>query len=396
MQNHVDILGIINAFARTWRSWLAGSVAVGVAAILYVAYIVPVEFRSSAIVLPPTGGGGGGLMGLMGGGLGVSADFEVDAIDGRELVTLLGTRSIRVSLIEELGLLERYGTEKLHQCLRVLGGQLLIEEEVAGGLASVSIISVKISAWDEDPEFAATMANWLVDEADRRIKEVSLAKVAWDETFIEARLEEAREQSRLRQSELEAFAAETGIFSLHDQLSEIAGLLAEQQALITAMRMEAEAASKRYSAEHPLRRRLNRRIAAARTTVANLRSTGIDGLAPALDSIPEKQREYFELLVDAKIAGALVEQLAPRLEMARIQGVYDRPRMRVLQRAVPADYKDRPKRAFLVLGYCLLYQLIWFTWFFTREGMRSIRENDPDRYARIRGTLRSFSRSSAA
>ena len=56
MQNHVDILGIINAFARTWRSWLAGSVAVGVAAILYVAYIVPVEFRSSAIVLPPTGG----------------------------------------------------------------------------------------------------------------------------------------------------------------------------------------------------------------------------------------------------------------------------------------------------------------------------------------------------
>lgn len=395
MQDHVDILGIIGAFARTWRSWLAGSVVVGVAAILYSTHMVPVEFRSAAIVLPPGGGGGGGFMGLMG-GLGAPTDFEIDAIDGRELLTLLGTRSIRVALIDEFDLLERYGTGTIHQGLRALGNHLLIEEEIAGGLASVSIVSVKISVWDEDPELAASMANWIVDEANRRIEEVSLAKVTWDESFIATHLDEAREQSRQRQGELEAFALETGIFSLQEQLGEIAGLLAEQQALITALQMEEEVASTHYSPEHPIRRGLGRRIAAARSTVSELRSKGFDGLVPALDSIPEKQRVYFELYLDARIAGALIEQLTPRLEMVRIQRSYDRPRLRLLQRAVPSDYKDRPSRAWIVLGICVVYQLLWFTWFFARERIHTIRETDPDRFARMRAILRSFSRAPAA
>lgn len=396
MNHDIDILELVTAFGHRWRAWLASSVAVGVGAILFSTFVLTMEYRSSAVVLPPEGGGGSGVLSLLSAGAGAGLDFEVNAIDGRELVTVFNTRDIRVGLIEKFGLLERYGDESLYEALRRMRNYLLIEEEVDGGLAAMTIVSVKISAWDEDPQFAADMVNWLVDEADRRVREVSLSKAHWDERYTAVKLAEATEAHQVAQTALEGFARETGVFALEVQLGHMAEAIAAQQAQIMALEIEDEAASQRYSANHPVRRELARRIGAARTKVADLRATGSGGLLPALDAIPEAQKEYFDLFLDATIQMGIVEQLTTRLEMTRMQGDYDRARLRVLQAAVPSDYKDRPKRAWIVLGICMAYQLLWFGWFLFGERMRSIEAHDPERHARIRAMMRAFSRTSAS
>ena len=395
MNNDLDILSVITAFAHRWRAWLLSSILVGIGAILFSTFALTMEYRASSVVLPPAGTAGGSLAGLVG-GIATASDLEVNAIDGRELITLLNTRAIRVAMIEEFDLLDRYGDETLYEALRRMRNYLLIEEEVTGGLAAMAIVSVKISAWDEDPQFAADLVNWLVDESDRRIKEVSLSKVSWDEAFLASRLDKSREDLQGAQTALEHFATETGVFALEAQLSQIAQGLADQQAVITGLEIEAEAASMRYSEEHPMRRDLELKIAAARATLQNLRTTGSGGLMPALDSLPQAQKEYFDLFLDAKIQTALVEQLTPRLEMTRLQANYDRTRLRVLQRAVSSDYKDRPKRAWIVLGISVVYQLLWFSWFLMGERVRSLQEHDPERYARIRATMRAFFRTPAS
>ena len=394
MNNDIDILNLVTAFGHRWRTWLASSVLVGLLAILFSTFVLPKEYRSSAIVLPPESSASAGVMGLIG-GIGAATTLEVNSIGGRELITLLNTRSIRVALIEEFDLLKRYDDETLYEALRRMQDYLLIEEEVEGGLATMTIVSVKISVWDEDPEFAANMVNWLVDEADRRVRDISLSKANWDRDYMSAKLAETTAAHLAAQTALEEFAVQTGMFALEEQLGQMALALSEQGAQIMALEIEERSAATRYSAEHPIRRELSRRILAARSTVEDLRSSGAGGLLPALDRLPEAQREYFELFLEAKIQLEMLEQLTTRLEMARMQGDYDRVRLRVLQRAVAPDYKDRPKRAWIVLGICVVYQLLWFAWFGLGERLRTIEENEPERYARIRAAKSAFARKSA-
>ena len=395
MNNDIDILNLVTAFGHRWRTWLASSVLVGLLAILFSTFVLPKEYRSSAIVLPPESSASAGVMGLIG-GIGAATTLEVNSIGGRELITLLNTRTIRVALIEEFDLLKRYDDETLYEALRRMQDYLLIEEEVEGGLAIMTIVSVKISVWDEDPEFAANMVNWLVDEADRRVRDISLSKANWDRDYMSAKLAETTAAHLAAQTALEEFAVQTGMFALEEQLGQMALALSEQGAQIMALEIEERSAATRYSAEHPIRRELSRRILAARSTVEDLRSSGAGGLLPALDRLPEAQREYFELFLEAKIQLEMLEQLTTRLEMARMQSDYDRVRLRVLQRAVAPDYKDRPKRAWVVLGICVIYQLLWFAWFLFGERMRAIEEDDPAHYARIRSAKRAFSQRSSS
>lgn len=391
MTQQVDILKLVEAFGRRWRSWFVGSVLVGVLAIIYASFVLPKEYKATAVVLPPTGSSSLGILGMVTGMSG-AGDLESSLIDGQELLTLFNTRTLRVKLIEEFSLQERYDQKSIVGTLRILPNYMLIEEEVQGGLATPRLISLNISMWDEDPEFAAKMVNWLVDAADEIVTEFSTAKAAWEVEYLQDRLRRTRQEHEADQDRLEEFASQTGLFALEGQLMEVAALIATQQAQLAGLEIEDEVLARDYSPRHPARTAISAAIASSRRSLSELRAEGANGLVPALDSLPKKQREYFDLFLEANIKGELLKQLVPRVEIAEMQQEYDRPRIRRLSAAQPQDYKDRPRRAWVVLGISFLFQVLWFTWFLSIEYLANLREANPGAYARLRHVAASFSK----
>jgi uncharacterized protein involved in exopolysaccharide biosynthesis len=389
MQDQLDLLELLAAFGRRWRSWLVTSLLVGIAA-LVLALILPKEYRASAVILPPQGQGGGGYLNLLGAaGLGAGG-LEVTALQGREVLTLLNSRALRTGLIEEFDLRNRYRQKTIEGTLQRLRDKLLIEEEVEGGLAATGIVSMKVSVVDKDAQIAADMANWIVDEANHIVTERSMAQASWEAEYLGKRMAAAEQELTQRQKNLAAFSARTGFFALEPQLAALAEDLAAEAGQITALEAQAAMAAAQYGPEHPLRRALEGQIRARRGVLERLKGAGSEGVFPGLESLSHAQMEYFELYLQVEKGARIVEELGARAELAKIQQNFDRPRLRILEQAVAPDYKSKPKRALVILSIVILYQLFWLFWLVTSTWLELLPARAPETHARLLKALHSF------
>jgi tyrosine-protein kinase Etk/Wzc len=92
----------------------------------------------------------------------------------------------------------------------------------------------------------------------------------------------------------------------------------------------------------------------------NIRSLESTGKIPkpkyllGLDDYPDLKLEYTRLFLDLEVQKQIYELLYPEYEKARIEEHKDLPTLQVIDKAAPAGFRAKPKRAMLCVTNFLL------------------------------------------
>ncbi len=385
---NLDLLGLLAAFAERRWSWLIGSIIAGIVAI-GISLVLPKSYRSFVTVLPAEGTSGGGYLSLLG-GVSLPATWSGSSVDARELITLLNSRALRRPLIDEFDLQTVYGKNNLEDTFLTLRNTLSVEPEIEGGIASIRIVSLTIAVEDDEPERAANMVNFLLDRLQEQVIEITRHGALARGTYLQEVVEETRGHYAAAVQALEEFSQRTGIFALEPQVQGMANNLAQAEATVAGAAIQAHLVEKLYGPEHPLRRLAETKLEEATRARDELLHGDQGGAGVAISELPGLQREYFDLFLQSSIQQALLEQLIPQLTIARMESGYDQPRLRVVDRGYTPDKKYKPKRAYVVVALCLIYQLLWFMRFFFQERLKLAQRADPELYERWMAALRVF------
>jgi uncharacterized protein involved in exopolysaccharide biosynthesis len=92
-------------------------------------------------------------------------------------------------------------------------------------------------------------------------------------------------------------------------------------------------------------------------------------------SLPEAAVEYVRKLRDVKYYETLFEMLAKQYELAKMQESNNASVIQILDKAIPAERKTRPKRALIVLMGTLLGVVLGVLSVFIYESYRRLKES---------------------
>lgn len=182
--DEISLLDLASVITENLRLLILGPLLCGIVA-LGITFLMTPIFTAKTTILPPSQGGGASalLAGL--GGLGGFASQVSGLKDPNEqYVAYLNSFTLRHELIKKFNLQKYYEKELLSQTMLALSSRVNISTDKQSGLISIEVD-------DEDPVFAAKLANAYVDEL-RVLTGKLAAVVAKDQReFMEEQVAEA-------------------------------------------------------------------------------------------------------------------------------------------------------------------------------------------------------------
>jgi len=314
--------------------------------ILYSLYLVEAQFKSVVSVVPPKMSDDGGV------GSAISAamrNFGVSSLvgggeDGYSMMVLLTARSAMDSLIVRYNLPEYYGIESgsLEITRKILNGNLEVEYEKEGNYL--------VTIWDTDPELAAEMANDYIKIVNNLASEIYKAETIHNLQYLENRIVATDSTIAVYSDSLARFSALNKMFEPETQAESYAKSIADLKAEEAMAEISFNLAQQRYGDESPntlqqlnLLRELQKKI----SQIEN-----VPGFAGnfSLNNATSKAMQYYQLYANVEAFTKLKALMMPILEKTRLDAIKSQRYFYVVDSAIPAEKKDRPKRSLIVAG----------------------------------------------
>jgi tyrosine-protein kinase Etk/Wzc len=283
-------------------------------------------------------------------------------------IAILKSSTVLAAVIDKFGLVELYdyadSPYKMDKTVKELlsNAEFAVEDE--GNLT--------ISVLDKDPQRAADMANYFVDMLNRTNTELQVQNARGNRKFIEERYQKNMVDLALAEDSLKAFQQRFGVISMPEQTeasikaaAEIAGQLALKEVQVGILR-------RTQSADNPS-------VAAAQIETEELRSKlaelggdkgvsagGMRVLVP-FSKVPELGGEYVRHFRDVEIQYKILQFITPMYEQAKVEERRQTPSVLVLDRAMPAERKARPKVILFTLLAFVVSILLAFAGIILRE-----------------------------
>ena len=384
--DEVTLLDLLVPLARRWRSLVVAPILIGVAT-YGATYLVAPTFTSASTFLPPQQQPAGGLAALasLSGLASLGSATGVLKSPADEYVTMLQGPTISDRIIAAFDLRKLYDVKYIDEAREQLAKRVSIDVGKKDGLITVSVD-------DHDPKRAAAMANRYVEELRRLTGAMTLTEAQQRRAFFEEQLLQTKKQLTAAQIALqgtgvtaatlkaEARSAVEGIArvdaeltvarvklqTLRNSLTDNAFEVKQQQALVGALEAQ------------------KRRLAENGGDVAQ------DPAAPGGSS----SADYITRYRDFKYQEALFELYARQYELARADESREAAPIQVVDVAIPAERKSKPKRVMIAALATLLSGLGYATLLVARSRWQSALV-DPLTAERVHRLRAAFSRRSA-
>lgn len=324
-------------------------IVTGVAALVASLMMTPV-YTSTAKLLPPQQQQGSSLaaamLGQLGGLAGAASSIAGLKNPSDLYIGMLTSRTIEDRLIERFKLKERYEAKTMDDARKTLDSISKIDSGKKDGLISISVD-------DEDPKFAAELANAYVDELIRLTQTMALSEASMRRLFFEKQLKDAKDQLAEAEIALRKTQEKTGMIQPDGQVQAIISSIAQLKASIAAKEVQLKAMRTFATAQNPELLRTQEELYGLQAQLARLEKSqpAKDGdFMVATAKLPEVGVEYVRRLRDVKYHETLFEMLAKQYELAKIDEAKDTSVIQVLDKAVPAERKSKPKRALITLA----------------------------------------------
>jgi len=343
---------------------------------LVVSFLLPKIYESTATLLPQLESNNGvGLGALFASGAASSAAQSLGislpgspATPTDVFTAMLKSRIMADDIIRRFNLMEHYETKTMHDARGSLEGatRIVVTKEKV----------IKVAVEDRDPQLASDIANFYVSNLDRLNQTLSVSKARENRKFIEQRVAETQTALVKVEDALKEFQTQNRTVAIEAQSKAMIEATAMIQAQIMAQEVQLQVMGSYLSSNNPEIARVQSSISELRKQL-QIMETGKSGkerlpgdrLRPAITSVPTLALEYGRLARDLKVQETLYALLISQYEQAKLTEARDTPTVQVLDPAIPAERKSRPKILLNVLIAGILSLFVGLFWAFVRGAM---------------------------
>ncbi len=348
-----------------WRWFIAINFLLVVFITYGITLMLPKWYYSESVVLPPKDQ-------MMGPGMGISGIARMVGLPGvtgllgqqgvYNYVSILKSRSIQEEMIETFNLREIYKMQDdpIEDVLKEFNANVNVEVDSEGALV--------IGIYDKVPERAAEMANYYVSLLQKNYTELNVTEARARRQFVEKRLDQNKEELETLEERMQTFQREHGFLIVPDQVEQGMKSIAEIYAIRTLKELELDIYKETLGPGNPLYRGAELELKAINNRLSNVPEQTIESL-----------RIFRELLIQQKI----FELLTPLLEEARLEELRDTPAVLILDQAVPAEERARPKRLFITLAMGVVCLIVSITYVISTDSLDRLKEANPDKYKKV-------------
>lgn len=347
VSDEINLLDLLIVLVRHKKLVIGMPIVTGVLALVVSLLMTPI-FTSTAKIMPPQQQQSSGVAAMLGqlGGLAGAAGSMAGLKNPNDLyVGLLESRTVADNLIKRFKLKERYEKKTMDETRNALNEI----SEIANGKKD-GLISITVN--EKDPQFAADLANAYVDELARLSQTMAITEASQRRLFFEKQLKETKDQLANAEIALRNTQEKTGMIQPEAQVQAIIGSVAQLKGTIAAKEVELNAMRTFATDQNPDLRRTQEELRGLQAQLAKLEknqsSKDGDFMVP-VGKIPQAGVEYVRSLRNVKYYETVFELLAKQFELAKIDEAKDSTVIQLLDKAVPAERKSKPKRALITL-----------------------------------------------
>ena len=366
------------------RHFLARTVLAGMAFGCLLAFVLPVEYESSAQLMPPDAQSGGGMAMLAaltarnGNGLGaVAGDLLGVKSSGALFVGILGSHTVQNRLVERFQLKKAYGIGLGEDARKKLAKNTGVSEDRKSGIITITVT-------DHEAKRAAAIAQTYVEELDQLVAELSTSSAHRERVFLEERLTAVKQDLDQASRDFSQFASKNATIDIKEQGRAMVDAAATLQGELIADESELKGLEQIYTSSNVRVRSVQARINELRHQLEKLGGKGTaeaggasDTLYPSIRKLPLLGVAYADLYRRTKIQEAVYETLTQQDELAKVQEVRETPSVRVLDAAAVPERKSFPPRT-LIAFLCTFLALFGAVFFVVaRARWEQIGSNDP-------------------
>ena len=379
----MSLLDIAIVLAKHKKIVLGVPLLAGVLALL-VALLLPKVYTATARILPPQQKESSAIamLGVLtgaAGSIGATAGQALGIRNPNDLyAAILRGHTIADRLIERFKLRELYGIETMVNARKSLENVTRITPGKDG------LITIEVD--DKDPQRAAELANAHVEELDRLMQGLAVTEASQRRLFFEKQVANARDQLIAAEAALRHTIDTKGITVVDAQSRGVVGTAEQLRAQIAVREIQLDAMNTFATERNPDFVRLRREIESMKAELARLEG----GRSDAKSSQSPAGMESIRRLREVKFLEFTTELLTKQYEIAKIDEAKDAVIIQIVDRAVPPDYKSKPKRALIVVMSTLLAGiscLVWVLWFESHRRSLSV-PGYAERVGRLRENLR--------
>ncbi len=332
------------------RKMVAGLCVMGMAVSLGVSLLLPKIYESTSSVLPQLESKEGGVLTALlsspaAGGMAQNLGLGLPGLPTTPtdvFVSILKSRLMADEVIKKFDLMDRYREKTMVDTRKELEDHLRItvtKEKV-----------IKITVEDEDPQIAADIANFYVSNLDRLNRTVTVSKAGQNRVFLERRLHETMDSMAKAEESLRDFQAKNKTVAVEAQAKVMIEAAAIIQGQITAQEVQLQVMGGYLSPDNPDLARVRSNVEELKKQLATMGS-GKDArglisgerLHPAMVAVPDLALQFGRLFRQVKVQETIFTLLTSQHEQAKIAEARDTPTVQVLDPAVPADKRTRPR-----------------------------------------------------
>jgi uncharacterized protein involved in exopolysaccharide biosynthesis len=302
------------------------------------------------------------------GDLGVGlAQSDLDSYEA-----LLESRTLVDSMVIKFDLQKRYDTE-----YRFLARDAFLDNSIRDGDALTEMLTVGV--YDKDPNTAKEMTEYYVELLIRTLQKLSSESARNNRIFADQRVAQTELELRAAEDSLAVFQRKRGVFEPEEQFVVSYRVAAGLEAELMAEEIKLGVVERMFSRDHEEVRNTLFKIDELKKKISGIRfggsnSEGSNGaLLMNFATAPDLAVEYFRLYRDVHIKAKLLEFLIPIYEKARLDEAKSVPSILVVDEPQIAEYKSKPKRAFIVLGGMVLSLFYSLGYLILRESVRRLR-----------------------
>lgn len=370
--DEIHLLDLLIILARHKKLVIGMPLVTGTVALIASLLMTPI-FTSTAKMMPPQqqSSGMAAMLGQLGGLAGIAGGIAGVKNPSDLYIGILESRTVADSLIKRFNLQDRYEAKTMDETRAALSHVIEIASGKKDGL-------ITITASDKDPKFAADLANAYIDELTKLTKTIAISEASQRRLFFEKQLKETKDLLANAEVALRTTQEKTGMIQPDGQVQAIISNIARLKGTIAAKEVQLNAMRTFAAEQNPELLRTQEELRGLQAQLQKLEKSrpSKDGdLMVPTGKIPEVGIEYVRSLRNVKYYETIFELLAKQFELAKIDEAKDSSMIQVLDKAIPAERKSKPKRASVTLAGLFGGVMLGILGAFAREAYWRSRRN---------------------
>jgi tyrosine-protein kinase Etk/Wzc len=388
----VSVLDLLTWLGESKRL-IAGITAFAIAASLALALTRTSIYTARTTLIPPSAqqpsgsaaalASLGSSIGMAGGGLGAKTPDE-------QYVSLLRSNTVQRALIDRFQLKKRYAVDKYEVLRKVLPGFIRVLSDKKSGVLTVEVD-------DEDPQFAADLANAHAEEVIKLLGKLAVTEAQQRRTFFEQQLKNTKENLIKAEQTLREVQEKSGMVVLDKQAEALIEMVAKIKVRIAEREVQLKVMRTGTTPDNPQVRLLSSEIAALRGELARMESsTGTEKPSKGrtqdipVNKLPATAVDFIRATREVKFQESMLASMLRQFETAKMDETKDAPSLQQVDVALPPDYKSGPSRAGIVLAGTLIGLLGSSLFILARRYVDLVRRRDPHSVAAWGGLAKAW------